>query len=144
MRAGHREMEGGEGAGSGGLGFEARGTTNARRQNRRPAHTGAHKELARRGIVCHRLARIQVSDPHAVSDQPVWVSFRRRDLFAHFAVQDPVLLPQEVVLLGQVFAAKLLDRGNQGCGGVTDTGFHSPQDDRKIREIHRIRILTTG
>jgi len=49
----------------------------------------------------------------------------QRHSFAQLAPQNLIFLTEEIILLGQIVAEKLLDLGGERSGGAVKTGFHS-------------------
>ena len=53
------------------------------------------------------------------------VALRQGHSFAQLAAEDSILLPEEVVLLGQILAKQPLDSGDQWSGGTSKVGGHA-------------------
>ena len=66
-----------------------------------------------------------ILDGHAVADQGAAVRFGQRHSFAQLAAQNLIFLTEEIILLGQIVAEKLLDPGDEWSDGAVNTGFHS-------------------
>ena len=76
-------------------------------------------------------------DGPAVADQRATVSIGQRQPLAQFAAEDPAFLPQEVILVGEVFAERLLDSGDQRNGRVDETRLHSLEDTQPTPGPHQ-------
>jgi hypothetical protein len=66
-------------------------------------------------------------DGEAVAHQGSTIRFGQQHPYTQLAAQNLVLLPEEIVLLDQVFAEQLLDGGDQWSGGTSEVSDHVPE-----------------
>src|SRR6266853_2995657 len=64
-------------------------------------------------------------DGDAETYQGTAIALRQGHSFAQLATRDSILLPEDVVLLGQILAKQFLDSGDQRSGRTSEVGGHA-------------------